>query len=504
MRGFGGHTARRLALALCLLSGASSSCSVDEASTPEAAGEARPVPQLVILISIDTLRPDHLGFYGHERFTSPVLDTLALEGVVFDDASSTASWTLPAHASMLTGLFPLSHRVVSVRTRLPNEVPTLASMLADAGWDTAAAVSVAWLKKESYAVTRDFDKYLWTPGTLGRQSVNSWVTDQVIDWIDGLGEAPLFVFAHYYDLHSDYLSHPSFEKLFLTPYEGPVDGTGWQLKQIMLPDAYVESCKENFDPKRCSFSAEFVVGEATVKVKLGPDDVRRLEELYDAQIRQLDTDLARLFSALRGRGLMDKTLLIITSDHGEEFMEHRGVEHFSTAYQETIRIPLLMRGPGIPQGLRVSAPVSIVDIVPTALAAVGVEAPKGLEGLDLAPLWSAGETRLYRDRHLFTEAAGGISKNYRAGEYHPIYRSVRQGRHKLIVESKKSAHALYDLTTDPFEQEDISAQEPEITARLLAVAEARFSALERALGGKNRVDLDPEDAARLRALGYAP
>lgn len=469
---------------------------------PEAAGG--PAPRIVLLLSLDTLRADHLGVYGYERFTSPVIDTLAREGVVFEDASSTASWTLPSHASILTGLNPFTHGVLSSRTVLPENVPTLASILKEAGWQTAAVVNVEWLKKENYHLTRDFDHYLWAPSTLSRRSPSTWVTDQAIEWLTELGDEPLLLFAHYYDVHSDYVSDPAYEKLFVTPYDGPVDGTGWQLKQASLPDDYIAFCQESFDPERCKFADEFVVDDSVVKLDFDEDDLRHLVQLYDAQIRQLDAELGRLFAALRRLDLMDETLLIVTSDHGEEFREHGRFEHFLTAYQESVRVPLIVRGPGVPAGLRIQAPVSGIDIVPTVLSRVGVEAPEGIEGLDLSPLWSGGSPEPFAERPLFVEAAGGVSHNYFAGDFYPIYRSVRKGRYKLVVEAQSGRHALYDLETDPGEQLDIAEREPEIAAALLAIGELRYQPGGRGARQGSAPDLDPEDLERLRALGYVP
>jgi choline-sulfatase len=474
---------------------------VAESSAPEP-------PRLIVLISLDTLRPDHLGFYGYPKFTSPVLDTLALEGVVFDDATSTAAWTLPSHASMLTGLFPKTHGVQSSRTKLPAQVPTLASILGDAGWDTGAVVNIEWLRKETYEITRDFARYAWAPSTLNRRSPSSWVTDQTIDWIDAVGDGRLFVFAHYYDLHTDYTSELAYEKLFLTPYDGIVDGTGWQLKQASVPQEYLDSCHSDFDADRCSFGEDFVLDESVKSLRFSADDVRRLEELYDSQIRQLDTELSRLFAALRTRGLLDESLLIVTSDHGEEFMEHGSVEHSIAAYQESVRVPLLIRGPGIPRGLRIPTPVSLVDVVPTILAQTGVEAPSAIEGLDLSPLWQRAEgaavpSAAFANRLLFVEAAGGISHNYFAGDFFPIYRAVRRGDYKLIIESRSNTSRLYDLSQDPLEQRDISQQQPEIHAQLLSAAGERYSTTG-VVPDADRVELDPEDLKRLRALGYVP
>ncbi len=487
----------RCVLAACLVA---AGCSDADRSGADA--EAASGPRVVLLLSIDTLRPDHLGVYGYEQFTSPVIDEIAREGVVFDDVTATASWTLPSHTSMLTGLYPTRHGVTGFDRALPDETPTLAGILGDAGWETASVVNVEWLRKENYKVTRDFALYSWAPATLDRRSANRWVTDQAIDWIAARGDRPIFVFAHYYDVHSDYKADEAYEKLFLTPYEGVADGTGWQLKQAVLPEEYIRFCRGNDEPNQCRFSEDFVLDETTEKIHFSPEDVRRIRELYDAQIRQLDAELARLFTSLRRLGVYDETLVVITSDHGEEFMEHGSMEHFYTAYQEVARVPLILRGPGIPSGVQVDAPVSLVDLLPTLLARAGVAAPAEIDGRDLSRLWS-GDTEGFGDRLLYVEAPGGIPQNRIIGDYFPVYRAIRKGRFKLVVEARSMTHALYDLQQDPFEQVDVKDEQPELVAELLAVAEERYTRDEDA-EPEPSVQLDAESLERLRALGYVP
>lgn len=487
-----------------LLLGALACSGAEDAAEPARATAPVERPRLILLLSIDSLRPDHLGFYGYERFTSPVLDAIAREGTVFEDASATAPWTLPSHASMLTGLYPLNHRVTSSKTRLPDSVPTIAGMVRSAGYDTAAVVNVEWLKQENFAVTRDFEKYLWVSTTLDRKAPNTWVTDQAIEWIEGLGERNLFLFVHYYDLHSDYTAEPAYEKLFVDDYDGKADGTGWQLKQAVLEEDYIEFCHESFDPDQCMFGSLYVIDENVHKIRFDDRDVAHLKNLYDAQIRQLDTELSRLFTTLRKRGLLDQTLLVVTSDHGEEFMEHGRVEHFIPTYQQTLHVPLVLRGPGVPAGVRVETPVSTVDIVPTLLELAGLTPPASLDGRSLSALWSGGDPAPFEERYLYGEAAGGITYNFFANGFFPVFRSVRQGRHKLVYESKNETHALYDLEADPAESIDISEREPEIAARLIGVMTERFRDFRPEPEEANTVEIDPKDAEMLRALGYVP
>jgi arylsulfatase A-like enzyme len=426
--------------------------------------------------------------------------------VVFEDATATAAWTLPSHMSMLTGLYPVRHKVTGFRSALPESTPTLARMLAKAGWKTGAVVNVEWLRKETYRVTRDFELYSWAPATLDRRSANSWVTDQAIDWIAAAGDRPLLVFAHYYDVHTDYKAEEAYEKLFLTPYEGVADGTAWQLKRVVLPEEYIAYCRTHDESERCRFGPDFELNETTEKLAFTEADVRRTRELYDAQIRQLDAELARLFTSLRKQGLFDETLVIVTSDHGEEFMEHGSMEHFYTAYQEIARVPLILRGPGLPRGMRVDVPVSLVDLVPTILQRVGVSSPAGLDGLDLSPLWAGGDAASvasFENRMLYLEAPGGEAHNLMIGDYFPVYRAIRKGPYKLVVEAISNTHALYDLEEDPGEQVDVSGQHPELVAELLAVAAER-SAEAAGAETEDAVELDAESLERLRALGYVP
>lgn len=516
-----------MAAALALIFTLFAGCT-PEADPGDAAPAAQPVaavpraepPRLVILVSLDTVRADHLGLYGYPRFTSPVLDTLALEGVVFEDASSAAPWTLPAHASMLTGLYPLKHRVITMADALPDDIPTLASMLADEGYQTAAVVNSSWLTKQKYRVTRDFEKYLFIEEMPERRSPNTWVTDQAIIWLQEAGDQPIFLFVHYYDVHSDYASEPAYEKLFVGPYDGPADGTSWQLTASTLEEDYVEMCQRNYDPEKCrfgQFETPKIVDDTLERLDFQPADLAHIIDLYDAGVRQMDSELSRFFGLLRKGGFLDEALLIITADHGEEFLEHGRLEHFLPVNQELLRVPLVIRGPGVPKNVRVGWPVSLIDLTPTVLGMVGVDPPVELEGRDLAPLWweaasespeslAARPSVQFENRFLYGEASGGVTYEMMLGEgIFPVYRSIRQGRYKLIHESKRDVWQLFDLSSDPLEQRDVSAEHPEI-ARMLGEQLMRRSEEPGDVSGgsENRVELDDEDIERLRALGYVP
>lgn len=464
-------------------------------------------PDPIILISVDTLRADHLGLYGHSRFTSPRLDLFAAEGVVFLDASSTAPWTLPAHASLFTGLYPQDHGVVTTADALAQSVPTVAETLANAGWDTAAVVNSTWLGSPHYQLNRGFQEFLFIPDETDRKLPSEQITNQAMDWLDKKRDAPLFLFMHYYDVHSDYTSLSTYEKMFVGPYEGIIDGTGLQLQLINLPESYVDLCRREFDSEKCTLGSAndaVEIGKDTEKPELNADDIRHLEELYDAGIRQIDDELGRFFSFLQDRGLLRSAAIIITSDHGEEFMDHGRVFHDLTTYQEILRIPLILRGRGIPTGLRLSTAVSIVDIPATILSWANVDPPAGTAGIDLNSLFKEGngEPSRFEDRLQFGEASGGVELFKVMGEDAPLYFSVRKGPYKLVYRVGDERPSLYDLSADPTERFDIAQAHPQVAHNLWQVLEQRRSKSPLSAQGEGGVELDPSELERLRALGY--
>ena len=467
---------------------------------------AGPEPSLVILISLDTLRADHLGSYGYPEFTSPSLDALAAEGTLFEDASAPAPWTLPSHASMLTGLYPLEHGVVTAATELPQEVETLASLLEAEGFETAAVVNSSWLTQKTFGLTRDFDRFhAVNDSDYGRRTPSVWVTDQAIEWIREAKESPLFVFMHYYDVHADYASQPVYEKLFVEEYEGVADGTGWQLQAENFDPRHIAYCLSSFSADVCAFGSREkprIIDENLRKPNFDQTDARHLEQLYDAGIRQLDAELGRFFRFLDDAGVRERALVIVTADHGEEFLDHGAVDHSMTAYQELLHVPMIWRGSGVPVGFRVKAPVSLVDIVPTVLSWVGASSVPTLAGQDLMPLMSQESEFDWRSRPIWGEASAAESQGAPLDSFYPLFRSVRQGSFKLIQEVRGGQTRLFDLEKDPLEQRDISAEQPERAQFLMEMLEARHTSAKRAAG--EEVLLDPEDVERLRALGYVP
>jgi arylsulfatase A-like enzyme len=422
-----------------------------------------PPPQLLLLISIDTLRPDHLGVYGYERPTSPTLDAVAAAGVVFEDVMSTSPWTLPSHASMLTGLYPSSSGVDSHGAELPGNLATLASWLSEQGFATGAVVNSLFVS-ERHGFDRGFEDFFYVRESAAQREPSRLITDRARSWLEAPDERRRFLFLHYYDVHSDFVSTPESEAKFVGEYDGSVDGSTRQLLRVRV---------------------------GLSDLRLGPKDIAHLFDRYDAGIRQLDDELARLLRYLDESGWAERTLLVVTSDHGEEFGEHGSYLHGRTQYQEVLHVPLILRGPGVPAGVRIATPASLVDLVPTLLSTLGIPSPAGLDGIDLSVLWQRDVDGLEL-RLLYSEA------DHR-NAIPDATRSIRQGRFKLVVDRATGTHALYDLERDRPELHDVASEHPKLTHRLLEQIEQRMG---RRVEAPVAAPLDRNETKRLRSLGY--
>jgi arylsulfatase A-like enzyme len=410
----------------------------------------------LLLISIDTLRADVLGCYGNQRPASPAIDAFARQGALFEAALAPSPWTLPSHASLLTGLYPLRHGVTTHRRRLPTMIPTWAGWLRSHGFFSAAIVNAKFVSRR-WGLHRGFERFLYVQGRPDLRQP-SGVEARATRWLsEGLPE-PFFLFLHFFDVHAPYEAQPTYESMFVGPYDGDADGSLEQLLQA--------------SEGAFQFDAE---------------DARHLTDLYTAGVRQIDEGIGRLLMLLERLGHVDDTIIILTSDHGEEFLDHGGVLHAKTQYEEVMRVPLIIRGPGVPAGVRVSQTVSLVDVMTTVLALAGVPLPPDLDGVDLSPLLGGGADP-FEDRFIFGEA----SINNKA-------RSVRYRNFKLIRDHGSDTYALYDLEADPGEHHDVKEDHPETASLLLRRLEQRWSGIRHEAP---RTTLEPEELEQLRALGY--
>jgi len=417
----------------------------------------------VLLLSLDTLRADHLGCYGYDRPTSPAIDRLAAEGVLFESVMAPSPWTLPSHASLLTGLYPSQHGLSSNLLALPERVRTSAEAFRAAGYRTAAFVN-SHLLTEKHRLDRGFGEFTYvreevtahTPSEVGLQARL---------WLARNADAPFFLFVHNYDVHSDYASLPQYEEPFLRS-PGPPHATGSGLDG----------------------STRQLIELRSGGAAIDPADMPGLVDRYDAGIRQADDEIAAMLSFLDEHDLAQSTVVVLTSDHGEEFLEHGSVLHGRTQYREVLHVPLILRGPGIPAGARVAAPASLIDVFPTIAGLAGLPLPSST-GVDLSPTWLGGELE---PRVLFAEADW---KN----EEHDVRRAVRDGRFKLHLDLSTGESRLFDLEEDPGETRDVTARHPEVAERLRGELE-RF--LEERVEGDPIPEPTSEELEFLRDLGY--
>ena len=415
-----------------------------QATAGEAQDDSRGVesrPNILLLI-LDTVRAQSLSLYGYPRLTSPNLDALASESVVFDRAVSTSSWTLPSHASMLTGLDHSSEHGADWYTPIDPGVPTVAEVLRAEGFATGAFIANQAFGHRRSGMDRGFDVYRDNPANLDEWVQSHWATRllgrpvyqalgrargderkvaehvnaELLEWLDRLEGRPFFGMVNFYDAHD--------------PYESP------EPFNTMFRDRAPRSILGNW-----GFETEYVQGE-----------IDEMIDAYDSSIAYLDDRLGQLFAALGERGLLDNTLLIVTSDHGEHFGERGIALHGNSLYMPALHVPLLVRVPSGSVALRVAETVSIRDIPATVLDLIG--APATLPGGSLARLWQdvsdadagpGGSSDSPPGRH---PVAAGLSSNEFVLSSDPVargdMRSVTTNRFHYILNGD-GVEELYDL-----------------------------------------------------------
>lgn len=408
----------------------------------------------VIFISIDTLRRDHVGAYGYAKPTTPNLDALARRGVLAADAVSVSSWTLPSHLSMLTSTLPGTHGGTDMKQGFNRSVPSVAEILRGLGIATHAVTSHLYVSK-TYGLEAGFDSMNFRQDRLAEN-----VANHAMDLVDRFGDRPFFMFLHFYDPHWHYAPPPDVLKIFESSYAGTLTGN---LKDF-----------QNLRPEQVK-----------------PKDLEHLLALYDGEIRYTDNEIGRLLAHLKERGADRNTLMVVTSDHGEEFLDHGSWEHQKTLYEEVIRIPLIVSGPGV-AARREGQPVSLLDIAPTILDYLSVKPAPSMRGVSLLrPVGEFremyGETDHTLDGTRLSFVRGG-SKSWKA-----ILRSDP-------AKQKEASSEWYDLAADPAERTN---RPPAEALRVSIEARARDLGLKSRSGvAKKAVELSDEQKEKLRALGY--
>lgn len=397
--------------------------------------------QRVILISLDTLRADHLGCYGYSRETSPNLDALAAESIVFNHALSPMPATLPAHSSMMTGTNPYYHQVHdNVNSPLAASNTTLAEILKENGFVTGAIIG-AYVLDRQFGLDQGFDTYDDAIDTSQQVSElcpfsNERPADEVTrragQWLEEHQVARSFLFLHYYDPHFPYVWHEG------TPFKFP----------SLMPS---------------------------------------FKDCYDSEIAYTDHWVGQFIDRLKQMGLYDSSLIIVVGDHGESLGDHKEGAHGFFVYHSSIHVPLIIKLPGLATPVRINNVVGLIDIVPTVCQLLGIEPPTEVEGKSLL-----GDIRQDRDRAVYCESLTPTAYN-------------GQSLLGLVTERYKYIHTtraeLYDLCDDPGETEDIIDEYPEIARMFEDRLLTKLSGTDMR-PSDSKIELTQEARVRLAALGY--
>ncbi len=442
-----------LSLSLVLLAVACGSGQSDSSGggASERAAAAPDRPFNVLLLSIDTLRADHLSCYGYERETSPALDRFAANAYVFEQAYSESSWTLPSHFSMLTGLLPASHGVQAAHLLPSDEVTLLAPLMKAAGYATFAMTGSGWMSDKRFGPGFD---------TFRREKGFAESLPRVNEYIDGDPAAPFFGFLHTFEVHCPYTPAEPWASLFRHPDAQPFDTTN-----------------------RCG-NPHYTMVELSLGERL------HIVDMYDGSIRQMDDAFAAFLARLEASGALANTIVIVTSDHGEEFFEHGNVGHGTTLHREVLSIPLIVHVPGRPGG-RIDAPVGLIDIVPTIAELTGLELAGALDGRSLVPLFDGDKTGWPTMRLSELE-----KKNH-------VDSWMGPDRH-LIIDRDSQTKSFYRTEGDPNEAHDLFATQ-RAEARQLVREVNDFHSTLRVRGTPGKIpprEVTEKELEELRRLGY--
>ena len=436
----------------------------------------------VLLVSVDTLRADHLSCYGYNLPTTPNLDALAAQGAKFTHARSQAPWTLPSHASMMTGLYPSVHGArfytnfrflrAGISVRLGEDHVTLAEIVRSVGYQTSARTAVHWLG-DDFGVVQGFDVLQ----AESRHTSAARSVDQTLEWLLQDCDQPRFVFLHFFDLHQ-YRSPASYEARFVdSEYRGVLYG---RIRSV-LANAYDH------------------LSEADLSYAVGK---------YDAALAFVDAELGRLFAELGKAGRFDNTLIIVTSDHGEEFWDHGGTGHGFTLYEEQLRVPLIVKPPkSFP--IRSRAPdvaAGLIDVAPTVLDYLNISSHKDrFQGESLRPyIETVAQPRIRpifaEDTYFFNSYAVVVDEEKYIHNRIPPYELFNP---ELLLANVRAFYKFrdpefYRLRTDPAEKENLAGTPAETTQGLVSQLWRHIEKTE--VSEPHRVD--EETVRELRSLGY--
>ncbi|MCC7293723.1 MAG: sulfatase [Phycisphaerales bacterium] len=422
-------------------------------------------PLNLLLVSIDTLRADHVGAYGYFRATTPAIDALAKDGILFERCISPLARTTPSHASLLTGLYPIEHGLIDNITHernllvLSDDVETYAEAARSAGYHTAAFVSAAPVKRET-GLSAGFE--VWDEPDASQRPADE-TNASFLPWLAKAKDAPFFAWVHYFDPH--------------TPYRPPAPFDG----MFKSDDALRAYMKE----RKFADKAEKQHAEGDVKGAKAWNSEEAINR-YDGEVRYVDEQFARVVAALKETGVWDRTVVVVMSDHGEGLGQHDWPNH-GGYWREQLHVPLVMRIPGV-SARREPAPISTVDILPKLLATCD-RLPKAK--------FSAQASSLPPD-------AAGVIYSQTPGNSGSTIRTLTSERWRLVRRPGKG-ELLFDLAADPFELTDVASLHKEEAERMRKQLDAivaaqsenarRFKPARAEPARRQRVD-------QLKELGY--
>jgi arylsulfatase A-like enzyme len=505
-------------LALCsllfaLLVALSFALSSEKKLSKKGPSHDRPAGPNVLILVLDALRADHLGCYGYRRPTSPTIDRLASQGVLFLNAYTQAPLTKQSVASIWTSLYPSAHNVKGIADGLPANCTTLMEAMKAAGYRTGVFSANGFLSP-LFGFDRGVDLFYCQKTSIVRSTILGHVIVRIgravphmdwvlfllrkgevllplrgqggpfvpvnaqglgaalLRWIDAAPQEPFIAYVQYMETHAPYASPPELTALFDPDFPGPPVIKHPQAPQGLLPFFTAAPLEERY---RANLVAN-----------------------YDGAIRSLDGHIERLLHALEARGILDKTLVIVTADHGEEFYDHKGWGHGQSLFEELVRVPLIFWSPGhLPRGKKIEQIVNLVDLMPTVLAAA--------RAAEKAQAWTM------QGRNLWPALVDGREPGGSPHAFSEVYhgprhlaRSLRQGWKKAIYSNydKEEIVMVFDLKEDPFETKNLALTQPREAAALLDEMAQVLRTSEALTKQTHARTIDEATRERLKALGY--
>ena len=431
----------------------------------------------MLLISIDSLRADHVGAYGYAPPTTPTIDRLAKDGVLFRRAVSTTSWTLPAHAALLTGMHDAEHGATLPTSTLDSAIPTLAEAMTAAGYRTVGLYSGPFLSP-AFGFERGFEEYVSctsydaddgerrTIGALHAAShkdvTNPLIANAFARAVADRDARPSFFFVHMWDVHYDLYPPPPYDRMFDPDYSGSYSGHAYRHDRAFKPG-------------------------------MDEHDYAHVIALYDGEVRSTDDTIARMLDELERAALLDHTIVVVTSDHGDEFLEHGKKGHRQSLYHEVLSIPLIFWAPKLLKSGVAEVDASLIDVAPSLLALTR-----------LAPMPSASGKSLFdADGSVVRDGRVALSE-LRFSARRPALTAATAYPHKVIVDARKKTSSYFDLATDPGEASPRDPHELPEGRRLIDALDRFYASAEPSSprSATTRKKLPGVIEERLRSLGY--